>query len=145
TQIVYTSTTTPVGYVSTFNNQWIQGNRKATKREQHAAASSTNSGTPATRELRSFEQTLTWGSLAKDTAKSYIKQWTHFRHFVRRHNLPLRMPSTQQALSLYVCYLIKSGLAVSTVKTYLSAISFMHKISYMEDPTVSTKLTILCR
>ena len=55
------------------------------------------------------------------------------------------MPSTQQALSLYVCYLIKSGLAVSTVKTYLSAISFMHKISYMEDPTASKKLNILCR
>lgn len=71
-----------------------------------------------------------------------------FNNFRNYYNLTITWPVPVAHLSLFITYCFELGYASSTITTYLSAISFHHKIYDMLDPTtafVVKKLLEGCR
>ena len=76
-------------------------------------------------------------SAIRGSRKLYSRAWTVFRefcvHFVSPHSFSLPLSTT--TIALFVSYLRARKLAPSTISSYLSAISYVHKIKDLRDPT----------
>ena len=76
-------------------------------------------------------------ALSAGSRKLYSRAWTVFRefyvHFVSPHSFSLPLSTT--TIALFVSYLRARKLAPSTISSYLSAISYVHKIKDLRDPT----------
>lgn len=47
------------------------------------------------------------------------------------------MPALLSQISLFIIHLANTGITTSTIRTYLSAISFVHKMQNLQDPTTA--------
>ena len=84
-------------------------------------------------------RTLLSSSLTAGSRRSYQLAWIIFRQFYLQFYASddplLPVPST--CLCLFISYLISRKLAPSSVTSYLSAISYVHKLRGLHDPTKS--------
>ena len=76
-------------------------------------------------------------ALRPSTRLSYVNTWQNFEKFSMAFNYCTRLPINAHIIALYITHLWRSNLKPSTIRTYLSAISYFHKINEQEDPTNS--------
>ena len=80
---------------------------------------------------------LTTSSLQPSSIPTYTRAWKLFTQFhstlfqTAGFSLPI-MPAT---MALFIAYLFERNYASSTVNTYISALSYSHKLSGLPDPT----------
>ena len=82
-------------------------------------------------------QRLLDASLTNSSASSYTHAWRLFINFAEKFDLPSDIPVKQHILAIYVTYLFSQDYAASTIASYLSAISYIHKLNNMYDPCAS--------
>lgn len=76
-------------------------------------------------------------SLQPSSLPTYKRSWNLFYHFFHttfpgvQINLPISAPN----LALFIAYLFDRNYAVSTVNTYVSALSYSHKLFGLPDPS----------
>ena len=84
-------------------------------------------------------RTLLSSSLTAGSRRSYQRAWIIFRQFYLQFYASddplLPVPST--CLCLFISYLISRKLSPSSVTSYLSANSYVHKLRGLHDPTKS--------
>ena len=76
-------------------------------------------------------------ALRPSTRLSYAKTWKNFILFLDTFNFSTDLPIDDHAVALYITQLWRSKLKTSSIRTYLSAISYFHKIHRHRDPTCS--------
>ena len=92
----------------------------------------------ATTELLANLDMLTKASLAPSSLKTYKRAWDKFNTFsVQMFGQILSPPLTVATVSLFVAFLFQHKYAARTISTYLSAISYVHKMLSLPDPTQS--------
>ena len=76
-------------------------------------------------------------ALSSSTRKQYLRAWAVFTRFHTTyfHSAYLSLPLTAATLTLFVSYLHACQLAPTTVMLYLSAISYVHKLQGLPEPT----------
>ena len=82
---------------------------------------------------------LLGSALTAGTKKSYQRAWGSFQIFYERFcgSSTPQLPLSSHQLALFISYLSARKLAPSTISSYLSAISYVHKIKGYSDPTKS--------
>ena len=75
------------------------------------------------------------------TNRQYQQQWTSFVEFHQIIQIPFKLPSTSDTVSMFTAHLQQQGLKSSTIQTYLSAISNRHKLENLSDPTATYLVT----
>ena len=89
-------------------------------------------------------RTLLSSSLIAGSRRSYQRAWIIFRQFYRQFygsdDPPLPLPPT--CLPLFISSLTRK-LALSAITSYLSAISYVHKLRGLHDPTKSFLIQML--
>ena len=76
-------------------------------------------------------------TLSAGSRKLYSRAWSIFRDFHNRFvsSRSLTLPLNTATIALFISYLRARKLAASTITTYLSAISYVHKMRGFCDPT----------
>ena len=82
-------------------------------------------------ELFTHLRDLLGSLLTSGSKKAYQRAWRSFQIFYDRFYWPVSSPQ----LALFISYLSAKKLAPSTITSYLSAISYVHKIKAYTDPT----------
>ena len=94
---------------------------------------------PYAKEFGANLRTLLSSSLTAGSTRSYQREWIIFRQFYLQFYASddpfLPVPPT--CLRLFISYLTSRKLALSSVTSYLSAISYVHKLRGLYDPTKS--------
>ncbi len=75
-------------------------------------------------------------SVSENTRKSYDGSMLAFKQFCSNLEMPF-LPSTTEAIALYISKLSLDGKSHNSIDTYLSAISFFHKLYGHQDPTAT--------
>lgn len=87
-------------------------------------------------DLQSISSDLIQQYLAPSTHTTYQRAIDYYHRFVSSFALPReRIPVQAEDIILFIALCFSQGLACSTVTTYVSALSFQHKIRNMADPT----------
>lgn len=87
-------------------------------------------------DLQSISSDLIQQYLAPSTHTTYQRAIDYYHRFVSSIALPReRIPVQAEDIILFIALCFSQGLACSTVTTYVSALSFQHKIRNMADPT----------
>ena len=76
-------------------------------------------------------------SLQSSSLPTYQRAWNLFHRFncLTFPGLPLKFPITVPMFCLFIAYLYDLKYAASTVHTYVSALSYSHKLSGYPDPS----------
>lgn len=76
-------------------------------------------------------------ALSSGTRKHYQRAWATFNEFYKNfyHSTDPELPLTTPTLALFIAYLHARKLAPSSIKSYLSAIGYVHKMKGLPDPT----------
>ena len=69
------------------------------------------------------------------STRAYSRAWQLFHQYSNTYGIPFTLPVSVPTLSLYIAYLVSDNYAPSTVTSYISAISYVHKIRGIADPT----------
>ena len=80
---------------------------------------------------------LIHSAISPGSRKTYEQAWNHFLDFSTRYcgtAFP-QLPLSVSDIALFVAYLLAKKLAASTISTYISALSYVHKIGSFSDPT----------
>lgn len=80
---------------------------------------------------------LVSSSLSCNTKLTYHTALQSFTGFCQAMGITQPWPVPSWILSLFVAWIYKKGLSANTVKTYISGISYAHKINHLTDPTES--------
>ena len=72
--------------------------------------------------------------LAPSTCRTYRAGINRFLKFCTAHHAQAPLPVSQSLLCYYITFLAKSGLAYGTIKTYLSAVRYLHVANDLVDP-----------
>ena len=99
--------------------------------------SSSQGPSPTLEDLRGISRNLISNSLAQNTKNTYSVALHKLDEFRDLYNLPKVWPIPCHDLLNFVSYLVYKATAVSTISTYLSAISYTHKLSQATDTTKS--------
>ena len=92
---------------------------------------------PAIQLQTQLDSTLR-ASLQPSTANSYQHHWQSFQRFVTYHlQQPSAFPALVNHICLFLIHLHNASLTHNTIRTYLSAISFVHKLHNHPDPTTA--------
>ena len=67
----------------------------------------------------------------------YQHHWEEFQLFQNTVQNSVQFPATPNSIALFIVHLSQRQLAVSTIRTYISAISFIHKLNSVSDPANS--------
>ncbi|XP_069104712.1 integrase/recombinase xerD homolog isoform X1 [Argopecten irradians] len=89
---------------------------------------------PSMGNLQLEIETLIQGSLSNNTKQAYSTGLSSFKKFRELYRLSEMWPVPINHLLQYVAYLSISGASPSTTQTYLSGISYHHKIKGWGDP-----------
>ena len=73
-------------------------------------------------------------ALSEQSKQSYRRAWRHYTDFARDEELGQIFPVTIDNLSLFVTHLHQAEYAPATIISYVSAISFIHKLLGADDP-----------
>lgn len=76
-------------------------------------------------------------ALSPSTRLSYANTWQNFENFLSSFNYSSNLPIDEHMIGIYITHLWRSNLKPSTIRTYMSAISYFHKINGKNDPTNS--------
>lgn len=88
------------------------------------------------------------GSLAPNTIKTYQTSISVFKKFCKQYSFKLQLPFQTRHVVLFISYCFEWGCTPATTRTYVSGLSFYHKINGFHDPTdafIITKLLEGCR
>lgn len=99
--------------------------------------SSQRASTSKFSELTRQIQTLLDSSLTNSSTASYSHAWMIFQNFAQKYDFTLELPVKQHILVYYVAYLFSEDYAASTITSYLSAVSYIHKLNNFRDPCSS--------
>ena len=73
--------------------------------------------------------------MAVNTRLAYATACRKFQEFRVEYKLPTSWPIAASHLVLFISYCFETGLAASTIRLYISGISFVHKIHNWPDPS----------
>ena len=83
-------------------------------------------------------------SLAKATSDNYNRTWRKLAEYRTIHlKEPWSLPVSENSLALFLTHLHKSGYAYNTLKLHNSAVSYIHKLKNLTDPTKSFSVACL--
>jgi len=71
----------------------------------------------------------------------YQHHWDTFKNFQTSQLQDHTFPATPNSIALFIVHLSQKNLAVRTIRTYISALSYIHKINDQLDPTTSFLVT----
>ena len=94
---------------------------------------------PDAGELVSNLRGLLGSALTDSSRRQYQRAWAVFRQFYCRFygsENPI-LPLVPNCIPLFISYLSFRKMAYSTINSYLSAISYVHKLKGLRDPTKS--------
>ena len=95
-----------------------------------------DSPTPAARELLEDVTHLLNSALAPGTVATYKRAWKTCSDFgTSIYKRPLQPPVDVSAICAFLAYLHRKGYAPKTMSTFLSAITYAHKLLDFPDPT----------
>lgn len=88
--------------------------------------------------LESVMNTLLQSALSRSTRASYIRMLSSYDQFCKEHfpSSPA-LPSNHIMIAHFISFLFIKNYQPSTIASYVSAISYMHKINFYSDPTDS--------
>ena len=111
----------------------------------HGQASYGDPPTSAALELAAIVTTLMQSSLQSSSLPTYQRAWNLFHRFncFTFPGLPLKFPITVPMFCLFVAYLYDLKYAASTVHTYVSALSYSHKLSGYPHPSKAFVVVLL--
>ena len=79
---------------------------------------------------------LAFSSLAKKSTESYKRTWSQLKSYASaRQDCCVSLPLSVDLVGLFITHKYKWGNAYSTIATQKSALSYVHKILAMPDPT----------
>ena len=108
-----------------------------------SASSNRNTHTPAAHQLQDqLARTLT-ASIQPSTAAAYQHHWQSFLDFIKQQLGLIRppFPAHLNHICLFLIHLANTGISHATIRTYLSAISFVHKLQGSPDPSAAFIVT----
>ena len=76
-------------------------------------------------------------AIQPSTRLSYLTTWKQFTVFLKSIRHSSKLPISTHSIGYYVTHLGNMGYEPSSIKTYLSAISYFHKINSLHDPCKS--------
>ena len=77
-------------------------------------------------------------SISKSTHKLYNRCWSSFKSFHMQYfTVVPSIPVSVNSIIGFIAHLHESGYSSSTIKSYISALSYFHKLSSTNDPTTS--------
>ena len=82
-------------------------------------------------------------SITVSTVNNYQRTWEKIRDYLAIKGEKVTIPLDQNSVALFLTHLHRSGYAYNTVKTHVSAISYVHKLQNIVDPTCSAVITAL--
>lgn len=86
--------------------------------------------------------------MAAQTRQSYRRAWRHFHDYLRLLSTKLVLPIPELCLANFIGFLFEQEYAPGSILSIMSALSFVHKILSLPDPTDSflvKKLLLGCR
>lgn len=91
----------------------------------------------AASELATIVSTLVKSSLQPSSLPTYKRAWKLYNQFLHSpfHGVPMGLPISPPNLALFIAYLFDHHYAPSTVKSYVSALGYSHKLSGFPDPS----------
>lgn len=79
---------------------------------------------------------LVSASLSAATQSSYNRMLSVYSNFCQKYFPGVNvLPSTHVMVAHFISHLFIQNYQPSTIASYISAISFMHKIKFLQDPT----------
>lgn len=85
--------------------------------------------------IESKVQYLIQSSLAKATRASYLRTWHLFFTFAKYSSSMSNLPLNTSVVANFIGFLFINNYKPSTIATHVSALSFVHKILDIPDPT----------
>lgn len=82
-------------------------------------------------------QKLLSASISVNSQTVYKNALSAFARFRHQYNFPNTWPSPVEHIIFFVSYCFNSGYSPSTITTYISGISFYHKLRDINDPTAT--------
>ena len=77
-------------------------------------------------------------SIQESTNIIYLKHWKAYKIFCKKHiKGSKKLPFDDRSVAFFIAHLHPKHLQVGTIRSYLSAISFQHKLHCQLDPTTS--------
>ena len=109
----------------------------------------TNTGatTSLAGELVGHLKLLLQSAISPGSCRTYQRAWTLFAKYSEQFGLSdtLSLPLSVNSIALFIAHLSTKRLAPATISTYISAISYVHKLKGYSDPTTAFLiLKLLC-
>ena len=82
-------------------------------------------------------------SLSESTVQNYKRTWEKIKSYLFDIGEDVSIPLNANSVALFLTHLHRSGYAFNTVKTHVSAISYVHKLDEVVDPTSSFAISAL--
>ncbi|CAH3188004.1 unnamed protein product, partial [Porites evermanni] len=95
------------------------------------------SSTSATRELADITKTLLEAGISSASVKAYKRPWALFTSWAQQFlgDMLIKLPIQPAILALFIAHLYSLKYAASSVTSYVSAISYVHQLAAVDDPT----------
>ena len=85
--------------------------------------------------LHTRTQWLLRASVAVNTASTYKNAISCFNDFRSKYGFPLVFPGQADHIMMFISYCFEKGFSPATIKTYISDLSFYHKLNNWYDPS----------
>ncbi|XP_070180352.1 uncharacterized protein [Littorina saxatilis] len=76
-------------------------------------------------------------ALSASSSSLYPRAWQLFKLFITESNIFWECRVSEQTVLLFIAYLYQKGYAPATISSVISALSYVHKLSSVSDPTSS--------
>ncbi|XP_070202998.1 integrase/recombinase xerD homolog [Littorina saxatilis] len=76
-------------------------------------------------------------ALSASSINLYKRAWQLFKVFTAESSLTWEFPVSEQTVLLFIAYLYHKGYAPATISSMMSALSYIHKLASVPDPTSS--------
>ena len=83
--------------------------------------------------LQDRAKSLLTASVSENTALTYSTAVNSFDKFRGKYSLPIVWPANVQQVIMFISFCFETGLLPSTIATYISGLSFFHKLHGWED------------
>ena len=90
---------------------------------------------PSLADIQQRAVSLIQSSLSENTVSAYRTALNHFNSFRAAYNLHNTWPIPIQQLVLYISYCFEKEYAPSSIKLYISGISFAHRLNGLPNPS----------
>ena len=82
-------------------------------------------------------QELLGQALGRSTQAAYQRAWRAYREFLDTYNFPFVFPAGERTIFLFIAQMQSRHYSPSTIASYVSALSYIHKVAGHPDPTDS--------